>query len=91
MIMFDVPKGGVDIRLVYDGSKSGLNHTLWAPRFALTTVEAMCGTLLPGYWCTDNDYGDSFLNFPLHSLLRVYCGVNLSRLFPDEARKRNTC
>jgi hypothetical protein len=88
MFMFDVPKGDIDIRLVYDGSKSGLNDALWAPWFALLTVETMCRTLFPGYWCAHNDYSDCFLNFPLHSLLQVYCGVDLSQLFPEEAAKK---
>jgi hypothetical protein len=41
MFMFDVPKGDNDVRMVYDGSKSGLNEALWAPWFALPTVDAM--------------------------------------------------
>ena len=41
MFMFHVPKGQDDIRMVYDGSKSGLNKTLWAPWFALPTVDTM--------------------------------------------------
>ena len=37
-----------------------------------------------GSWLADNDYGERFLNFPLHPDLRKYCGVDLSQLFPDE-------
>lgn len=84
MYMFDVPKGSDDIRMVYDGSKSGLNATLWAPWFALPTVDAMCRGLLPGYYCGDNDYGEQFLNFPLHPLLQQFCGVDLSQLRRSE-------
>ena len=40
MYMFDVAKGD-DIRMVYDGSKSGLNNCLWAPWFALPTIDTM--------------------------------------------------
>jgi hypothetical protein len=40
MFMFDVPKGD-DIRMVYDGSKSGLNKALWAPWFSLPTIDTM--------------------------------------------------
>lgn len=87
LFMFDVPKGSDDIRLVYDGSKSGLNDCLWAPWFALPTVETMCRTLEPGYWCADNDYGDQFLNFPLDRDLQKYCGIDLSRLYPNKAAK----
>jgi hypothetical protein len=88
MFMFDVPKGEIDVRMVYDGSKSGLNAALFAPWFSLPTVETMACTLLPGHWCADHDYGDHFFNFPLHALLQVYCGVDLSQLFPDEARRK---
>ena len=31
MFMFHVPKGETDIRMVYDGSKSGLNDIIYAP------------------------------------------------------------
>ena len=37
---FAVPKGEKDIWMVYDGTKSGLNSTLWAPWFPLPTVES---------------------------------------------------
>jgi hypothetical protein len=38
--LFSVPKGDTDIRLVYDGTKSGLNKAVWAPWFPLPTIEA---------------------------------------------------
>jgi hypothetical protein len=37
---FSVPKGMDDIRMVYDGMKSGLNEAMWAPWFSLPMVEA---------------------------------------------------
>jgi hypothetical protein len=86
MFMFDVPKGDDDVRMVYDGSKSGLNEALWAPWFALPTVDAMTRGLLPGYWCADNDYGEQFLNFNLHKDLQLYCGIDLSQLFPEQLK-----
>jgi hypothetical protein len=84
MFMFDVPKGLDDVRMVYNGSRSGLNDALWAPWFSLPTVETMTRALLPGYWCADNDYGEQFLNFNLHKDLQPYCGVDLSQLLPEE-------
>jgi hypothetical protein len=60
MFMSDVPKGDDDVRMVYDGSRSGLNEALWAPWFALPMVDAMTRGLLTGYWCADNDYGEQF-------------------------------
>jgi len=80
MYMFHVPKGTDDVRMVYDGSKSGLNSSLYAPWFHIHSVEMMCRSLLPGYWCADNDYGEQFLNFNLHPELQSYCGVDLTQL-----------
>jgi hypothetical protein len=76
MHFFSVAKGDVDIHMVYDGSKSGLNAAIWAPWFALPTVTEMARTVLPWYWCANNDYGKMFLNFPLHEDLHKYCGVD---------------
>ena len=73
MYMFDVPKGTLDIWMVYDGSKSGLNKALWAPWFSLPTIDTMSRWVLAGSWLADNDYGDFFLNFPLHADLQKYC------------------
>ena len=90
MYMFDVPKGEDDIRMVYDGSKSGLNDALWAPWFPLPTAQSFFDVMLPGYWCSDNDMGDFFLNFPMHEELQKYCGVDVTGLFPltdDERRE----
>ena len=80
MYMFHVPKGADDVRMVYDGSKSGLNEALFAPWFHIHTVDMMCRSLLPGYWCADNDYGEQFLNFNLHPMLQKLCGVDLTQL-----------
>ena len=63
--VFHVPKGIDDIRLVYDATKSGLNPCLHAPWFTLPTIDTMVRTLNEDSWCSDNDYGDHFLNFPM--------------------------
>lgn len=81
MYMFHVPKGEDDIRMVYDGTESGLNKTLYAPWFALPTVDSMSRWVVAGSWLADNDYGDMLLNFPLHPDLQKFCGVDLSQLF----------
>jgi hypothetical protein len=36
-----VPKGFDDIRMVYNGTKSGMNAVIWVPRFSLPTVNTM--------------------------------------------------
>jgi hypothetical protein len=82
MFMFDVPKGD-DIRMVYNRSKSGLNKALWAPWFSLPTIDTMSRWVIAGSWLADNDYGDMFLNFPLHAKLQKYCGIDLTQLFPN--------
>ena len=41
---FSVPKGPTDIRMVYDGTKSGPNDSLLAPWFGLATVDSMLRT-----------------------------------------------
>ena len=84
MFMFHVPKGETDIRMVYDGTKSGLNDALYSPWFALPTVDTMARWVMAGSWLADNDYGEQFLNFPLHPDLRKYCGVDLSQLFDED-------
>ena len=40
MYFFHVPKGKEDIRMVYDGSKSRSNLSLYVPWFALPTINA---------------------------------------------------
>jgi hypothetical protein len=82
MFMFDVPKVD-DIRMVYDGSKSGLNKALWAPWFSLSTIDTMLRWVTAGSWLANNDYEDMFLNFPLHAKSQKYCGTDLTQLFPD--------
>ncbi|KAI2495932.1 hypothetical protein MHU86_18586 [Fragilaria crotonensis] len=87
MFMFDVPKGDSDVRMVYDGSKSGFNDATWAPWFTLPTVEAMTRTVLPWGWCGDRDFGEMFLNFPLHPMARLYSGVDLSQLTLNKVKR----
>jgi len=84
MFFFDVPKGTDDVRMVYDGTASGLNDYLWAPWFMLPTVESLLRALEPGTWMGDNDCGEMFLNFVLHEDVRRLCGVDLSGYFPAE-------
>ena len=37
---FGVKKGKDDIRPIYDGSVSGLNKSIWMPRFVLPTIQS---------------------------------------------------
>ena len=81
---FHVPKALTDVRMVYDGTASGLNDTLWVPRFTLPSVESHLRAVLPGYFMADIDIAEMFHNFMLHESLRVNCGVDLTPYFPDE-------
>jgi hypothetical protein len=60
---FEVPQGLTDIRMVYDGTKSGLNEMLWAPWLPLPTVDSLLRSVKPGAWMADDDVGEMFLNF----------------------------
>ena len=77
---FAVPKGPEDVRMVYDGTASGLNAAIWVPRFPLPTPEEHSRMLDVGYHMADADIGEMFLNFPMHQDLQSYCGIDLSPL-----------
>jgi hypothetical protein len=81
---FAVPKGESNIRMVYDGTKKGLNACLWAPWFPLPTIEMHLQSVIPGTYMGDIDIGDMFLNFMLHSSIRPAAGVDLTPFFPEE-------
>ena len=76
---FSVPKGTSDIRLVYDGTSSGINEIVWVPSFFLPTSVSLGRQLQVNTYQMDLDIGEMFLNFPLYVGIRKYCGVNLSR------------
>lgn len=80
---FSVPKGDNDIRMVYDGTKSGLNESMWVPRFGLPTIDTHLRSIDEGTFLADVDVGDCFLNFPLHEKLQALAGVDLTCYFPN--------
>ena len=75
---FDVPKGEEDVRMVFNGTSSGLNRVLYAPRFTLPTVEHLLRALAVGTNLCDFDIAEMFYNFMLHPLIRAFCGVDIS-------------
>jgi hypothetical protein len=85
---FAVPKGESDIRMVYDGTKSGLNDAMWAPWFALPTVEDHLRFVGAGTYMGDIDIGDMFHNFIMHERLQMLAGVDLTAFFPEELLRR---
>eukprot|EP00978_Attheya_sp_CCMP212_P029827 scaffold107351_cov30-Attheya_sp.AAC.1 len=82
---FTVEKGLYDIRMVYNGTKSGLNDCLFAPWFALPTMTTMFRGLDVDFWCADNDFSDNFLNNLINKELRAYyCGIDVDVLMEGE-------
>jgi len=76
--MFAVPKGEADIRMVYNGTSSGLNDVIFAPHFGLPTTANTFRSLLLGYYQADLDVAEMFLCFPLGMELRPYAGVDVT-------------
>jgi hypothetical protein len=81
---FGIPKGNDDIRLVYDGLVSGLNLTIWVPRFFLPTIRTHLRAADENMFMADMDIGEMFLNFILHKDLRALAGMDLSHYFKEE-------
>ena len=75
---FDVPKGDKDIRVVYNGTSSGLNDALWAPSFFLPNADSAARVLMYYSFSADSDLGEMFLNFPMDPLIRPSAGVDLT-------------
>lgn len=76
---FAVPKGEGDIRVVYDGTKCGLNQSVWAPNFFLPSVDSLLMSVSASTWFSDMDLGEMFLNYYLDRKLRPFAGVDVSK------------
>lgn len=77
---FAVPKGDTDIRVVFDGTSSGLNETLWSPNFFLPSAKSAAMCMSFSTWMADMDFGDMFHNFHMDPLIRPCSGVELGSL-----------
>lgn len=73
-----VPKAKTDIRMVYNGTSSGLNEAVWVPNYALPTIDSVLDCVSHDSFMGDLDLGDCFLNFPMDRKLRPYAGVDVS-------------
>jgi hypothetical protein len=80
---FAVPKGLDNIRMVYNGTKFGLNDAIWVPRFSLPTVETLLRAVDLGTYMSDMDIGEMFLNFVPHEWMQALCGVDLTNYFGE--------
>ena len=81
---FAVPKGTDDIRMVYDGTKSGLNDAIWVPRFPLPTVDTHLRSVVEGTYMADMDVGEMFVNFILHESMQALTGIDLTQFFGEK-------
>jgi hypothetical protein len=72
--------------VVYNGTMSGLNDSLFVPWYMLQTSFAMTRTLDVEYFCGDTDLGKCFLNFWAHQELIPYLGVDVTHTFSGEPR-----
>jgi hypothetical protein len=88
---FCVPKGDKDIRMVYNGTSSGLNDVLWVPSFPLPTVDTLLRSVHPDTWMADTDLGEMFLNFVLHESLRELAGVDVTHYQGAGAEGQGPC
>jgi hypothetical protein len=79
---FSVPKRDTDIRMVYNGTSSGMNARLCAPWFALPTIYALTRALEVGTFMGDSDIGEMFLNFMLEENCACLAGVDLTHYVP---------
>lgn len=79
---FAVPKGETDIRVVFDGTSSGLNETLWSPNFFLPSAKSAAMCMSFSTWMADMDFGDMFHNFHMDPRVRPCSGVDLGSLGP---------
>jgi hypothetical protein len=62
--------------MVCDATVSGLNDTVWVPRFPLPTIQTHLQAVKEGTWTADLDIAEMFFNFVLHSDLQALCGVD---------------
>jgi len=83
-LFFTVPKGDKDVRVVYNGTKSGLNACLWAPWFRLPTVDQHLRAVDVGTYLSDIDVAEQFHNFIMHQDIRPFAGVDVTAFFPNE-------
>jgi hypothetical protein len=80
---FAVPKGEDDIRMVFDGTDSGLNDSIWVPRFPLPTMVTLLRAVEPGCYMSNFNVGEIFLNFVLHESMQALCGIDQTKYFGD--------
>jgi hypothetical protein len=71
--------------MVFDGTASGLNDSIWIPGFGLPTVQTHLRAVDKDTFMVDVDVREMFLNFHLHEVIQAFAGVDLTKFFelPD--------
>ena len=87
MDYFSVPKGidpdtgrVLDIRMVYNGTSSGLNASVWAASFWMPSPNTATRQVHYGYYSIDLDLGEFFLNFPLSETIHPFVSVRMESI-----------
>ena len=62
--------------MVYGGTGSGLNNSLWKTSYGLTMILSVLRGLGLDSYFGENDIGELFLNLPLPVSLSPYCGLD---------------
>jgi len=86
MNYFAVSKGDTDVCVVYNGTLSGLNSSLWAPYFPLPTIQSHLRIVESGTYMADNDVGECFHNWILDERVRKWFGIDLTSNLRSETR-----
>jgi hypothetical protein len=82
---FSVPKGvleGVtlDWRIVFHAGANNLNDLVWAPSFALPSINLLLQIINTSTLMSDRDMGEMFLNFMLDPRVWKYAAIDLGPL-----------
>jgi hypothetical protein len=86
---FAVMKGDDDIRMVFNGTLSGLNSALWTPWFCLQNTTTHMRIVETGTFMADVDIGKMFLNFFLDPRIRRFAGVDFTKFYLEELDETN--
>ena len=70
----------LDIRMVFDATKSGLNECTWVPNFWLPSPKTALRQLHPHSYMVDCDIGEMFLNFPIPISVRPFAGSRMDQI-----------
>jgi hypothetical protein len=82
---FAVPKGVtndvvMDWRIVFYAGTNKVNDYVWTPSFSLPTVNLLMWLVDEETLMADQDMGEMFLNFQLHSNTAQFTGIDLGLL-----------